>query len=108
MGFGYPFPELRIQDVGKVVTNESGNPVMAALAVPIVDCYLLVDPNSGTPGERLSNLRNLHESMRMELRERGYQWAQADIPLVIEKSFGKRLQRMGWFKSEWPTWATEV
>jgi len=108
MGFGYPFPELRIHDVGKVVTDESGIPVMAALAVPIVDCYLLLEPDHGTPGNRLRNLLALHESMRVELKERGYRWASADIPPEVEKSFGRRLQRLGWIKSEWSMWATEV
>jgi hypothetical protein len=107
MGFGYPFPELRIQDVGKVVT-EDDRIVMAALGVPIIECYLLVSPNSGTPGERLLNLKALHAAIRAELKERGYQWGQSDIPPEIEKSFGKRLKKLGWFKSEWPSWAVQI
>lgn len=108
MGFGYPFPELKIHDIGKVVTDESDRPIMAALAVPVVDCYLLVSPNALTPGERLALLHKLHEAMRAEIKDRGYNWAEADIPPEIERSFGKRLKKLGWFKSAWPMWAAEV
>jgi len=108
MGFGYPFPDLKIQDVGLVATNWHDKPMMAALAVPIVDCYLLIDPEATTPGARWETFKQLHQAMREELQKRGYRWAQADIPPQIDRSFGKRLNRLGWIKSEWPCWAAEI
>ncbi len=108
MGFGYPFPKLRVHDVGKVVADAGDRVVMAALAVPIVECYLFLDPSEGTPGERHRNLLGLHQAMRLELKDRGYQWGAAAIPPEVERSFGKRLNRMGWIKSEWATYAAEI
>lgn len=108
MGLEYPFPDLRITDVARVACDESSEPFMAALAVPIPECYLLMDRSKATPGERFRTLVRLHEAMREDLKGRGYRFAQADIPPEIERSFGKRLRNLGWVKSEWPTWVSAV
>jgi len=109
MGFGYPFPKLRVHDVAKVLTNAGDRIVMAEMAVPIVECYVLVDPGEGTPGERHANILALDQAVRVELKERGYQWRMADIPPEVEKSFGRRLiKEAGWFKTRWATYAGEI
>ena len=108
LGFEYPFPDLPITSVGKVACDEGGRPLCAALAVQIMEIYLLMDPEALTPAKRLELLSRMHEAMRSEVAERGYGWAQADIPPEIERSFGKRLRKLGWFRSEWTSWAIKV
>lgn len=106
MGFGYPFPDLKIHDVGKVL--EADRPVMAALAVPRMEVYLLMDPDFGDPKERFDRFLELYREMQLEIASRGYEWVVADIPPEVEKSFGRRLKKLGWYRTEWANYATKV
>lgn len=108
MGFGYPFPDLAIKDIGMVLVDEQDKPVQAALVVPIGEAYFLMNPDWRGPRERFDAFVDLHEAMRQEVQSRGYAWVQADLPPEVEKSFGRRLLNLGWIKSAWHTYARKV
>jgi len=108
MGFGYPFPQLQIQDVGRVLVDEQDRPVQAMLGVPLMEMYFLMNPEWKTPQERFKAFRDLYEEMHREIAHRGYAWCQADLPPEVEKSFGRRLMKLGWFKQAWATFACKV
>lgn len=108
MGFGYPFPELQIQDVGRVLVDENDRPVQALLGVPVMEMYFLMDPEWLSPVDRFDAFKELHKEMHREVACRGYAFAQADIPPEVEKSFGRRLKRLGWVKNIWSTFSFKI
>ena len=103
-GFEYGFPNLRDPFfVSKlVVEDDSGNPVMAALARLTCEMYLLADPNAGTPRERYARLLELHRAGANHLRARGLEDAHAWLPPRIAQRFGRRLAALGWIRDD--TW----
>lgn len=99
-GFTYELPKNFA--VKHVVTNGNDVPVMAILARPTVELYMLLDAEWESPAMRMEALKHIHESVRRELETRGFEDANIWIPPVKEKSFGRRLMKsFGWKKNLW-------
>ena len=101
-GFTYQLPSLK-EFVAAQAVDENGV-VMAILARPTVELYMLSDPSWKTPAMRFEALRKLHESMRLELRGKGFRDVHVWIP-PQKKSFVQRLKKsFGWTGDGSPEW----
>lgn len=113
-GFDYPFPDLAdpIFVSKLVLEDDSGRPVMAALARLTCEMYLLVDRSNprgdapgrsgkaGKPRERYEWLLALHAAGERDLFARGLDDAHAWLPPQIARRFGRRLEALGWVRDD--------
>ncbi len=103
--FEYVFPDLEDPvHVQRMVLEEGGRPVAAAIGRLTAEMYLLVDPDQGDPKERWLQIAALHGATESYL---GSSLKLAEIhaflPPRIEAKFGRRLERLaGWFREPWP------
>lgn len=102
---GFPYPDPSVFDSAYVVTV-AGDPVMACGAIKMAELYLYV--GDGSPAVKAQALRLLHAEMAADLRSKGYREALAGLPPAIALRFGRRLERMGWVKSEWEKWGRGI
>jgi len=79
--------------------------IAAALLRLTAEAYLLLDPHAGTPRERWTALLALHEAARADARARGLDDAHAWLPPQVARAFGRRLERLGWFREPWPSFS---
>jgi hypothetical protein len=109
-GYDYPLPDFRDAEfVSKqVVVDEHDRPYMVLVARRTVELYLLCDPGYGTPGLRWMAIKTLRDAMSGVLKALGFTDVHAWIPPAIEKSFTRRLKRMGWTKAAWNCYARKV
>jgi len=105
--FDYPFPDLANQLflTRLVLEDDDGRPLMAVLGRVTCEAFLLADAKAGTPRERWQHLRTLHEAARRALHAQGFEDATAWIPPRIERSFGRRLRRLGWLRDVWSAYS---
>jgi hypothetical protein len=104
--FPYEFPDLNdpLFVTKLVLTDEENNKVTAAVLLRLTaEAYLLLDPHSGTPTQRWQSLLTLHATAEREAWQRGLQDIHAWLPPSIAKTFGRRLQRLGWVRDD--TWS---
>jgi hypothetical protein len=87
---------------------ESPRIVMAVLLRLTAETYLLHDPAAGTPRQRWQRFLAMHEAVRQDAAARGLDDAQAFLPPRIAKSFGRRLERLGWRRDPWPCFSRMV
>ncbi len=128
-GFAYPLPDLRsplfltklvlTQDdprppgnadlqIGAV--SERAQPLKqgsqsilgAAFLRLTAEAYLLLDPHAGTPHDRWRALLALHAAAERDAWRRGLEDVHAWLPPPIAKTFGKRVQQLGWIRDD--TW----
>jgi len=106
-GFDYAFPDLSnpLFVARLVLEDDHGRPLMAALGRITCEAFLLADPRSGTPRERWQQLLALHEATRRTLEAQGFEDATCWIPPRIERSFGRRLRRLGWLRDLWSAYS---
>ncbi len=109
-GFTYELPDLAdpILITKLVLEDDDGRPVMAALARLTCELYLLAEPKAGTPRERLTRLVALHVAAEQELARRGLDDGTCWVPPQIGKSFGRRLERLGWVRDPWPSYSRKI
>ena len=103
-GFAFEFPNLEdpLFHV-RLVCERDGKIVAAAFAQLTAEVFGFFDSEAGTPHERYQNLLGLHEvGCRAAWYPGGLSTIHAWLPPQIEKSFGRRLMRLGWRKSLWP------
>jgi len=106
-GFDYAFPDLANPlFVSKLVLeDDDGRSLMAALGRLSCEVYLLAEPKSASPGERFLQMLLMHEAGRRDLEARGLDDVTCWVPPGIEKSFGRRLERLGWVRDPWPSYS---
>ena len=101
-GFKYPFPNMDDFFSRRVV--ESGDSVgMVSLLKLTAEAYLICDPEWRTPAWRMEALRQIQDVANDDAKQRGVVEAVAFIPPGIEKTFRRRLERMGWNRNK-PSW----
>jgi hypothetical protein len=101
-GFGYALPDLANPlFLVRTVVEDEGRPRMAALLRLTAETYLLADPRDGSPRRRWQWLQALHESTRTAAAARGLSDVQAYLPPQVERSFGRRLETLGWRRDPW-------
>jgi len=93
---GFPYPREGKAQSYRVVVDDHDQPVVAALAEPIIQLFLISDKRF-PPVQRLHAIRLLHRDMAQELRILGFNEANVFLPPSIECSFGNRLMKtFGW------------
>jgi hypothetical protein len=102
-GFDYPLPDLgNPLFVTRLVLENEGNIVGAALLRLTAEAYLLLDPRAGTPRQRWQSLLALHAAAQRDAWQRGLEDVHAWLPPPIATKFGKHLTRLGWQRDD--TW----
>ena len=109
-GFAYEFPEINdpIFLTKLVLEDGQGRPVMAVLARLTCELYLLAEPDVGAPRERLAAFLALHGMAEHDLGRRGLEDGTCWVPPKIEKSFGRRLARLGWVRDPWASYSRKI
>lgn len=103
-GFDYELPDLLSNEFERVtvVVDENDVPQMWIAARRSIELFLGLDPQWRNPRWRLDALMLGHEDMRAELEWRGWKDVVAFLPPEVEKSFGRRLERLFyWAKGRW-------
>ena len=110
-GFDYPFPDLKAKDFeeARVLVDEDGAIVDVVAARKTAEIYLWANPRWRNPRWRLDSIIEIHEDMRQRLEAKGYGEAHAVLPPEVERSFGRRLQRIfHWSPSRWRLYSRPV
>ena len=105
-GFGYPLPDPSDPlFLVRTVVEDEGQARMAALLRLTAETYLLADPADGTPRQRWQWLTALHEATREAAAAQGLADVQAFLPPQVARSFGRRLEKLGWRRDPWHCYA---
>ncbi len=101
-GFDYAFPDLSdpIFISKLILEDDSGRPVMAALARLTCEMYLLMNRGAGNARARWKQLLALHRAGELDLLARGLDDAHAWLPPQIARRFGRRLESLGWLRDD--------
>jgi len=74
----------------------------AALLRLTAEAYLLLDPQQGSPRQRWQALLALHDAAQFDAQQRGLEDVHAWLPPRVAKTFGRRIERLGWRRDdEW-------
>jgi len=90
------------------ILEERGFPVMALVSRLTAEEYFFVDKGWGTPEQKWKAFLELHETARRDLYGKGLEDCYCWLPSQIEKSFGRRLMRLGWEKNKWPSFTRRL
>ena len=77
-------------------TNGTGKPVAFCFCRVIGEGYMVMDREWGTPLERWLALQTVQNAVRADSVAKGIRRCVTWVPHEIEKSYGKRLQSLGW------------
>ena len=88
--------------------GKSSRIAMAVMLRLTAETYLLHDPAAGTPRQRWQHFLALHDAVAHDAAARGLDDAQAFLPPRIARSFGRRLERLGWTRDPWPCFSRRV
>jgi hypothetical protein len=102
-GFGFPMPDLTDPlHFIKLVGEENGRIVNAALAHLTAEIYFFTDPNHGTPRQRFDNFLTMERhGCGQAYYPGGLSDIHAFLPPAVQKAFGRRLLQLGWQREPW-------
>src|SRR5439155_20185480 len=84
-------------------TTPYANKILGAAFLRLTaEAYLLLDPTSGSPRERMQRLLTLHAAAERDAWQRGLEDVHAWLPPPIAAKFGKRITKLGWIQDK--TW----
>jgi hypothetical protein len=109
-GFEYEFPDLNdpLYFI-KLVGEEDGKIVNAAVAHLTAEIFFLADNKAGDPEQRFANFKTLHEAgCEVAYRTGGLSDLHCWIPPQIARPFGRRLLKLGWKRPLWTSFAKEL
>jgi len=96
------FPDLQSRNLVVSIVRENGRGVTQAGFVKLTgEAYVLVDHDSETPQERWAELGELIAQGLAGAAAYGLDDVSAWLPPELEKSFGPRLESLGWIRSPW-------
>lgn len=102
--FRYEFPDLANPLFLTKIVLTDGDPeekiLGAALLRLTAEAYLLLDPAAGTPRQRWQHLLALHAAAQQDAWAKGLEDVHAWLPPRIAKTFGRRIQRLGWIRDD--------
>jgi len=101
-GLQYQLPDMDAFFSRRVV-DDGGKVGMVSLLKLTAEAYLICDPDWRNPAWRMHALQGIHAVCNEDARQKGVVEAVAFIPPVIEKTFRRRLERMGWNRNK-PSW----
>lgn len=100
-GFDYNLPTRRELIESEVFVDDNDEVIMWLGAKLVPEFYLIMDPSWETPGMRFETFTLLHNHMIDRLADRGIYEGTISVPPQVEKSFGRRLTKLGWLRSKW-------
>lgn len=98
-GYGFDLPDFEAREIGYVV-EEGGKPVCYVGAELHAELVMIVDPEYGSPHQKMRMFASLHLPIAEELEARGVKSAYVSLDPAF-KSFGRRLSQLGWNESLW-------
>lgn len=99
------FPDLESKlCIVKIVTEEKGKVVQFGAIRLTGEAFTLVDHGYATPEKRHDLMQQLVAHGLKGAADYGLDEVSAWLPPNIEKSFGPRLEAMGWIRSPWPNY----
>jgi hypothetical protein len=116
----YRFPALTVQDeAGNIVQSplfpiqraisEQGQFLAAAAVKVEAEVYLFVNHDAANPQQLWDAVQALQSDVVSRAKEIGFDQLHACVPPELVKSFGKRLEEMGWSKTRpWPIYTLEL
>ena len=109
MGFDYTLPNIdEFVDI-QVVVDDKDEIQMVLAARKEVSYYLLIDPECElNPFMKWEYFKKILQLSFDALRKLGFHSVNAWLPPSIEKSFGRRLQKVGAKKFEWSSYGREI
>ena len=110
-GFDYPLPDLFSPSFARVlvVVDDNDVPVQALAAKNTIEMYMLMDKGWRNPRWRLEALMQGHEDMRSWLHENGHEDVNCWLPPEVEKSFGRRLEKLFyWIPARWKSYSRKT
>ena len=99
-GYGFEFPELE-RMVSSWVAEEDDRIIGWAGAALQPEVTMILDPRWGSPHWREGLIKTFHKPLGVDLEEKGYKKAFANIDPKY-KNFKRTLARLGWWIG-WPT-----
>ncbi|SRR5713101_53220 len=104
MGLDYELPDLNKMAGRLVFEDDAGVVRMAILLRPTVEAYMLVDREDKVSArERWSRFLCMHKAAMQDAVSQGIEDAYAFLPPQLDRSFGRKLKRLGWFRP-WDAW----
>lgn len=94
--------------IRRVVTDASGQMVMAAFVRITSEPFILLDHGWSSPTARWRMLKELTEDVCRIARERGLEQLTCFVPPAIEASFAKRLESLGFVRSPWQSYTRNL
>lgn len=89
--------------------SKNGNLLCASIVKVEAEVYLFMDHENGTPEERWEALKELHADVVFQAKQIGFDQLYCVIPPELVKSFGPRLEELGWVESRpWPKYTLEL
>lgn len=109
MAFDYTLPTMdEFVDI-QVVVNENDKIIMCLAARKEVNYYLLMDPECElNPFMKWEYFKKILSLSFDAIRKLGFHMCNAWLPPEIEKSFGRRLQKVGAKKAAWPCYSRDI
>lgn len=105
----YSFPNLSSPlFLSKIVLERDSEIFAAALLRVTAEAYVLLDPEAGTPCDRWRALLLLHEAARGDAARRGLDDAHCWVPPQVARSFGRRIESLGWEREKWDCYSRSV
>ena len=106
----HEFPDMRKDRFAArvAVTNGNGSAVAFGFCRVIGEAHLVIDHEWSTPKWRWEALQMAHDAARDEAVRRGIIRCVTWIPTEIVKSYGKRLESLGWQKQDRTSFCYEV
>jgi hypothetical protein len=83
-------------------------PAMGIFVKVTSEVWLLLDHSVGTPEERWKWLVAITADMRLQAYRKGLEEITAFLPTEVEKSFGSRIESLGFQKSPWQSYTLLV
>lgn len=97
-------PNFRV----KIIADHQGQAVQAGFVKLTGEGYVLISPEFGEPGERLEVVERLIAAGLAEAASAGLDQVTVWIPPEIERSFGRRLESLGFAKSRWASYTANL
>ena len=92
----------------KKVVDKDGEVTMLGAVRITCEAYLLVNHTKGTPEERLEDLKELAREIEMESFLKGLDDCSVFVAPEVATSFGKRLEQLGFVRTNWPVFSKEL
>lgn len=108
-GFNYPLPNFAPNANAVMGVAEERGKVAAAGVVGLIgEQYLWLDPDA-SPRTQVRAALSLQEALELDAKfALGLSQIIAWLPPAVNPRFAAQLERLGWRKSEWQSWAKNL